>query len=415
MQTLKHKSKRPIIFWLIIIALLIGGYIVWVTTRALPYISPINSVNNISSSTPSGTFAWPAYGQSAIGLNNLGVLASSGTQQTVPMASTAKLITGICVLSKKPLIVGQKGPLITLTQSDVQIYEKYLGQGGSVVAVVSGEQITEYQMLQAMLLPSADNIADSLAIWAFGSLSNYNAYANQYLKTAGLTNTRVGVDASGYDPSSATSASDLVRLGEMSNQNPVIAEVVGQSSATNIPIVGNVHNINVLLGYKNINGIKTGNTDQAGGVFVSSSTIIVNKKPVNVFTAIMGAPSLWDALHSSASLVASAQSNFASPPTLDNIHAGSVIGGYIVPWSNQKINAVASKSVNVEAWKGTKVAALITLNPITLSTSTKDIVGNISTQSSLLKTSSSTPVVLDHIILSKPSNWWLITHPRYVL
>ncbi|HEY4964313.1 MAG TPA: hypothetical protein VIH90_06485 [Candidatus Saccharimonadales bacterium] len=415
METVKHKSKRPFLLWVVIIVLIICGYIVWVTTRALPYINPINSVSNISSTTPSGTFAWPTFGQSAIGLNNLGVLATNGTQQSVPMASTAKLITTISVLSKKPLIVGEKGPVLTMTQVDVELYDKYLGEGGSVVAVVNGEQITEYQMLQAMLLPSADNIADSLAIWAFGSLSNYNAYANQYLKTAGLNNTKIGVDASGYDPSSTTSASDLIMLGEIANQNPVIAQVVSQPSASNIPVAGTIHNVNVLLGYKGINGIKTGNTDEAGGVFISSSTIIVNKKPVNVFTAIMGAPSLWDALHSSVSLVASAQSNFATPPTLDKIHAGSVVGGYIIPWSNQRINAIASKSVDVEAWKGTKVAALISLNPITLSTKTSDIVGNISTQNSQLKTNTSTPVLVDQTIIEKPSKWWLITHPSYVL
>jgi D-alanyl-D-alanine carboxypeptidase (penicillin-binding protein 5/6) len=411
----KRKSKRPIILWMIIIVLLISGYVVWVTTRALPYIRPVKAVSNISETTPNGTFAWPTYGQAAIGLNSLGVLATNGTQQSVPMASTAKLITAIAVLSKKPLILGQKGPTITLNLADVQIYDKYLGEGGSVAAVVSGEQISEYQMLQAMLLPSADNMADSLAIWAFGSISNYNDYANTYLKTLGLNDTKVGVDASGYDPSSTTSASDLVRLGEAANQNPVIGEIVSQSNASNIPVVGTIHNINVLIGYENIDGIKTGNTDQAGGVFVSSSTIIVNKQPVKVFTSIMGAPSLWEALHSSAALVSSAQSNFAAPATIGKISSGSVVGRYIIPWSNQQINAVASKSVNVEAWKGTKVTALFTLNPITLSTTRSDIVGNITTQTSLPKTITNTPVVVDHVINSQPSKWWIITHPKYVL
>jgi cell division septal protein FtsQ len=55
----KRKSKRPIILWMIIIVLLISGYVVWVTTRALPYIRPVKAVSNISETTPNGTFAWP--------------------------------------------------------------------------------------------------------------------------------------------------------------------------------------------------------------------------------------------------------------------------------------------------------------------------------------------------------------------
>jgi D-alanyl-D-alanine carboxypeptidase (penicillin-binding protein 5/6) len=42
-----------------------------------------------------------------------------------------------------------------------------------------GEELSEYQALQALLLPSANNIAETLARWAFGSIDAYNAYANQ--------------------------------------------------------------------------------------------------------------------------------------------------------------------------------------------------------------------------------------------
>ena len=50
------------------------------------------------------------------------------------------------------------------------------------------------------------------------------------------------------------------------------------------------------LGKDSIIGIKTGNTDQAGGVFLSASKITVNNSPLIVYTAVMQAPTLFDAL-----------------------------------------------------------------------------------------------------------------------
>ena len=176
------------------------------------------------------------------------------------MASEAKLITALAVLKKYPLALNQAGPAITLGPSDVAIYDKYQSENGSDLVVVNGEKLTEYQMLQAMLLPSADNIADSLAIWAFGSLTDYTVFANQYVKSQGLSETTVGSDASGFDPSSMTTAANLVNIGQLVMTNPVLASIVGQPTATGFPVVGTIKNVNLVLGKDNIIGIKTGNT-----------------------------------------------------------------------------------------------------------------------------------------------------------
>ncbi|QQS18315.1 hypothetical protein IPL68_06900 [Candidatus Saccharibacteria bacterium] len=47
----------------------------------------------------------------------------------------------------------------------------------------------------------------------FGDHATYAAYANNYLERNGLIHTRVGNDASGYDPSTVSTAEDLARLG----------------------------------------------------------------------------------------------------------------------------------------------------------------------------------------------------------
>jgi len=71
--------------------------------------------------------------------------------------------------------------------------------------------------------------------------------------------------------------------------------------------------------------IKTGNTDQAGGVFLSASTTTVDHKTVAIVTAVLGAPTLWQALDNSLPLIRSAQTNF-SANTL--VPANNVVGRY---------------------------------------------------------------------------------------
>ena len=123
---------------------------------------------------------WPAYGQGALAAQDYGILQTHGEQKAVPMASVAKVVTALAVLKQKPLAVGEQGPTITVNSDDVAIYNSYYTQGGSVVKVEAGEQISEYQALQALLIPSANNMADTLARWAFRSLI-FTLFPHQFL------------------------------------------------------------------------------------------------------------------------------------------------------------------------------------------------------------------------------------------
>jgi D-alanyl-D-alanine carboxypeptidase (penicillin-binding protein 5/6) len=176
-----RRGHKFMLVSLLVLVLLAGAYILW---SALRTSSPLRPVLNASLQTSYPTvqkLSWPTSGQSAVGILNSKVLDTHGIQTPVPTASTAKLITALMVLKAKPLSVGQQGPTITLGPSDLAIYNAYVAEQGSVVQVQSGEQISEYQMLEAMLLPSANNMADSLAIWAYGTLANYSEAANNYI------------------------------------------------------------------------------------------------------------------------------------------------------------------------------------------------------------------------------------------
>jgi D-alanyl-D-alanine carboxypeptidase (penicillin-binding protein 5/6) len=349
---------------------------------------------------------WPDSGQSAAGIVGNATLVTHSSQTPVPTASTAKLITALVVLHERPLTLGKPGPTLTLTDSDAALYNSYTAQGGSVVPVTTGEQISEYQVLQTMLLPSANNMADSLAIWAFGSLHAYNIAATAYLSELGLSHTHIGTDASGFAPSTTSTAHDLVRLGELAMQNPVLSQIVGQSTASGLPLVNTVKNINWLLGTSHIIGIKTGNTDQAGGVFISASRVIINQQPVTIVTAVAGMPTLSTAMKVTLPLVQSAQANF-QPVTV--IRAGSILGHYHSPWGST-LSAVAGTQMVVSTWNGSSLVATVKLNPLPSNAQAGQTVGRLTIPKSAFAGQQSVPVNLS-TALAKPSLWWRLLHP----
>ncbi len=398
-------------FVLIGLVLVIALYVSWVYFVSEPVVSPSFRVKDISAVVPAKSLAWSSGTQAAVGLDSSGVVATSGTQKPVAMASEAKLITALCVLNKYPLALNEAGPTITLGPSDVAIYAKYQSEDGSDLVVVNGEKLSEYQMLQAMLLPSADNIADSLAIWAFGSLPNYSTYANQYVKSQGLSETAIGPDASGFDPGSTTTAANLVSIGQLVMASPVLANIVGLPSATGFSVVGTIKNVDGELGKDNIIGIKTGNTNQAGGVFLSASKITVNGSPLIVYTAVMQASTLFDALAYSLPLVLSVQSNFTSVPGVSSLPSGLEVAEYTVPWSNKKTPVVVSRPIELTSWGGSRVISTISLDKISDDDQMGQVVGQIVIKSSLLNGSVTNSLILSQAI-SPPSKAWLLLHPQ---
>ncbi len=356
--------------------------------------------------TASSKIAWPGVGQSAVGILGNPDITTHGTQVPAPTASVAKLITALVVLKAKPLLAGQQGPLITLTANDVAIYSNYLNEQGSVVPVAAGEVISEYQMLEAMLLPSANNMADSLAIWSYGSLAAYAQVANAFLVHEGLSQTHVGVDASGYDPTTTSTAHDLVLLGELALQNPIVAGIVNQPSVTGIPLTTTLKNVNSLLGTAGIIGIKTGNTNQAGGVFLSASQVVVNDKPITIVTSLATAPTLPLALKDSLPFIVSTHGNFQSQNV---VQAGTVVGSYSLPWGGSA-PVVATQSLDVNAWNDSPLIVSVSLQPIATTASTDAQVGTISAGQSPLLSSHGAELRLEGPV-TQPSIWWRLKHP----
>jgi hypothetical protein len=115
-----------------------------------------------------------------------------------------------------------------------------------MVEVVAGEVLTERQALQALLLPSANNIAYILARWDAGGRAAFVARMNQAAAQLGMAQTRY-TDPSGLDPTTVSTAADQVTLARAAMEVPALAQIVAMPQAM-LPVVGLVKNVNALLG-----------------------------------------------------------------------------------------------------------------------------------------------------------------------
>jgi D-alanyl-D-alanine carboxypeptidase (penicillin-binding protein 5/6) len=230
---------------------------------------------------------WPVFGQAAVQLGQSHVQAGP-KQRRAAIASLAKVMTAYLVLRDHPLHPGQDGPAITLTRADVADTDRRRGQRESVVSVAAGEQLTERQALEALLLPSANNIAAVLARWDAGSAGRFVARMNTTARSLGMTHTRY-TDPSGYDDTTVSTAADQVLIADRAMRLPAFARIVSTRSVT-LPVAGAVSNTNKLLGHGGFVGVKTGSDDAAGGCFAFRAIRRIDGKRTTITGVVLGQP-----------------------------------------------------------------------------------------------------------------------------
>ena len=231
---------------------------------------------------------WPAYGQAAFIETGQSQVQAGPNQHTAAIASVAKVMTAYVVLRDHPLSAGEGGPTITLTHADAADTDRMRRRGESIVSVAAGEQLTELQALQALLLPSANNIAAALARWDAGSTGRFVARMNATARSLGMAHTRYA-DPSGYDAATVSTAADQVRVADRAMSLPVFAGIVATPRAT-LPVTGTVRNTNRLLGDDGFVGIKTGNTNTAGGCFAFRAIRVIDGKQTTITGVVLGQP-----------------------------------------------------------------------------------------------------------------------------
>lgn len=191
-------------------------------------------------------------------------------------ASSVKIMTALIVLEEYPL-------------NKVLVAENLAHVEGSKMKLQEQESITVDNLLYGLMLPSANDAAYVLAKNYLPAphqdgagpvgrqvpqgLEGFVDRMNERTGEFKLENTRF-VDPSGYSDDNYTTAFDLARLASYALQNQNLREIVSTKEKIVTDTTGRIShpltNLNELLGIEGVNGIKTGFTEEAGGVLVSS-------------------------------------------------------------------------------------------------------------------------------------------------
>src|SRR5205807_3954127 len=160
------------------------------------------------------------------------------------------------VLKHYPLHASDSGPLFEVGEDDVVDTETRRRERQSVVDVRAGEQLTEREALMAILLPSANNIAELVAREVPGSVPSFVADMNHTAHVLGMSHTTY-TDPSGYDDGTVSTALDQLRLAQVVAKDQTLAGMMATRTYW-LPVAGEVNNTNALLGQDGFVGMKTG-------------------------------------------------------------------------------------------------------------------------------------------------------------
>lgn len=388
------KSTTVLVFLLVLILVTGGGYTTLAATKK--YELDVPTALELTEYTPVDVkIDWPQTGQAAFGTVEDGLISSTNSEKKQPIASITKLITALTVLNEKPIEPGEKGEIYTIDDSDEKLFRDYIAKLGSVVPVNSGQKLTQYDMLNAMLLPSANNIADSLAIKVFGSMENYLQHANLLVNSYGLENTVVS-DASGFSPKTVSTPSDLLILADYALNNEVLSGIMLKESY-NWPGWGEVRNTNRLIGTRSgVIGLKTGTTDEAGYCLLFAENFKKGEHSKTITGVILGNTSTSKLYQDAEALLNSVERGFAEIKLLTS---GTKLATLQTEWG-QTTDYVVTGDLSVFGWQGNNYDLDIQIKSPSSAVITDEGAGTVSLGSIKLadiKTSAD---------ISQPGFWW---------
>ena len=188
------------------------------------------------------------------------LLFSKNPNLLFSMASTTKIMTALIGLDYYKI-----NDVLTVKTEKVE---------GVNVGFKMGEKLFFKDILYAMLLPSGNDAALALAQNYPGGEIAFIKKMNEKSKLLHLDNTNFA-DAIGLEDSrDYTTPLDLARLASVALGNKTFAKIVAtetkEISDVNRENKYLLNNLNKLLGISGVNGIKTGYTDEAGQVLVTS-------------------------------------------------------------------------------------------------------------------------------------------------
>ncbi len=189
------------------------------------------------------------------------------------MASTTKIMTALVALNYYKM-----NDVLTVRTEGIT---------GAVVGLKKTDKMLFEDLLYGMLLASGNDTAVAIAQNYPGGEETFVKKMNENTSHFHLFNTHFSDPTGLTDEGNYTTALDLARLASVAIKNETFARIVSTKYKVISDLDGkNVYslvNLNKLLGIDGIDGVKTGFTDEALGVLVTSSV----QKGHKIITVVM--------------------------------------------------------------------------------------------------------------------------------
>ncbi|MCJ1679118.1 D-alanyl-D-alanine carboxypeptidase [Streptomyces sp. APSN-46.1] len=257
-------------------------------------------------------------------------------------------MTAYVILKGHPLKKGEKGAMIDIDKTAVEDGKKESEGESTVNTLKQGEQISEYDALAAIMIPSANNVARLLARWdSGGDQEAFVKKMNDTAKELGMTNTTY-TDPSGLDATTVSTAEDQVKLGLKIVEMPELIAITRLPSWTD-QSGKSWRNYNDLIPFNGSLGIKTGSTTKAGGNLLFAAEKKVGKTNQLIVGAVLGqhgVPILGTAISASKDIMLATQKALTNGPV---VKKGDVVG-YVDDGLGGHTPVIATADVEAVGW-----------------------------------------------------------------
>lgn len=387
-----------------LVAVTVAAIVVFLLVAPLPAlaVTPQKSLSDsiqIDEVVPS----WPAE-PAAIAVWQSDTVRTNGNETSTTMASLAKLICAVVSLEYKPFEEDDQATYV-LGPRDAQYVADVLAEDGSTEPVKQGTALTRRQMLELMLIASANNYALSYVDWIFGSNETFVAETRKFLDAHGLGSVTV-VEPTGLSLSNIGSAADLARIGALALDYPILADITAMKSAE-IPGVGTIENTNMFLGAAGVRGLKTGTTSAGRNLMLAQDVTLGEgdaKRTVTFVISTLAQPSAEARISVNRALLVATEANVQQVAVLTDHE----LVGTVTTWTGETVELFTDGAASAVLTFDEKATRKLTVSPITAAADVGGQVGRVSVSSPTGKLT--VPVVLGEAI-AEPDAWWRLTHP----
>ncbi|MGN0593978.1 MAG: D-alanyl-D-alanine carboxypeptidase family protein [Hominimerdicola sp.] len=216
-------------------------------------------------------------------------------EERVP-ASLTKIMTAVVLLDE---FEGDENKLKnTYYSSGTEAFDELYGTGASTADIQPYEEVSCYDLLAALLIPSACEAANIIALNMCDTIKDFTLLMNEKAEELGMSGTHFSNAHGLSGTNNYSTCKDMAVLCQYAlDTYPVFEEIVSMSSYTMSPTDYHsdgttIYNTNLALNqtsdyyYSPMKGIKTGSLDKAGRCLASYATY----DGTTYLTVTMGAP-----------------------------------------------------------------------------------------------------------------------------